>query len=154
MADITRWQPYDELTRMRDDISRIFAPFFSGGFFPGWQTSWGPSVDVRETDTHIEVSAEIPGVNPGDIDLTVTDDSLTIRGEIKHQADTNQQGFRRIERRYGSFQRTIPFPVAVKHEQATADYRNGILEVKIPKAQTGQTRVTRLKVGEQRQQVQ
>lgn len=153
MADIVRWNPYDELTRIRDDVSKVFAPFWSGGL-PGRTGAWGPSVDIKETDTHIEVSAEIPGIDPGELDVTVTDDSVTIRGEIKHEAATDKQGFHRVERRYGSFLRTIPFPVSVKQEQASADYHNGILMVTVPKAEVTKARVTRLKVSDRGNQLQ
>lgn len=155
MADIVRWNPYDELTRLRDEFTKTLAPFWSGsGLFSGHTGAWGPSVDVKETDTHIEVSAEIPGMNPSDLDITVTDDSVIIKGEIKHEAATNKQGFHRVERHYGSFQRTIPFPVAVKHEQATAHYHQGILAISVPKAETLETKVTRLKIDDQRGQLQ
>jgi HSP20 family protein len=154
VADLVRWNPYDELTRLRDDFSRMFAPLWGWGTSPSATARWGPSVDVRETDTHVELSAEIPGVSPGDLDLTITDDNLTIRGEVKHASETDQQGFRRIERRYGAFHRTIPFPVTVKHDQAVADYRNGILEVRVPKAEPGKTKALRLKINEDRPQLQ
>lgn len=153
MADLIRWNPYDEVTRMRDEFARIFSPFFSGTAFQGAGV-WGPSVDVRETDTTIEVSAEIPGVNPGDLDIAVSDDSLTIRGEVKQNTNTNERGFQRVERRYGSFARTIAFPVAVKHDQAAADYHNGVLTITIPKAESTQRKVTKVKVQERRDQLQ
>lgn len=154
VADLIRWNPYDELTRLREDFGRMLTPLLGWGSAPTAGAGWGPSVDVRETDTHIEVSAEIPGVNPGDLDLTITDDSLTIRGEVKHASESKEGGFRRVERRYGAFHRTIPFPVSVKHDEAVADYKNGILEVRAPKAEPGKARAIRLKIGEDRPQLQ
>ncbi|HHW10456.1 MAG TPA: Hsp20/alpha crystallin family protein [Firmicutes bacterium] len=156
MADITRWNPIDDISRWRDDVNRFFQGLLPWGDY-SWPRSlshWGPSVDVKETDTDVHIMAEVPGVDPGDIDITVTEDSLTIKGEVKHEEDQNREGYRRIERRYGSFHRVIPFPVKVKHDQATADYRNGILEVKVPKAEPGKMRAFRLKVTDQPKQLQ
>lgn len=145
MANLTRWNPFDEISRMRDDLSsflgqNIFSPWGDKG------ASWGPAVDVKETGSEIIVSAEIPGVNPDDLDMVVSEDSLTIRGEVKQESKTEEKGFYRAERRYGSFQRVIPFPVEVKHEQAAASYNNGVLEVKIPKADPASGKATRLRI--------
>ncbi len=150
MADIMKWNPFEDMLRIRDDFNRFFgtiSPWGEQGR-EGVSQAWGPSVDVHETADAVKVSVEIPGVNPGDLELTITDDSLTLRGEIKHQADTTEHGYRRIERRYGSFQRTIPFPVAVKHDQARADYQNGILQVTAPKAEPGKSKAIRLKIND------
>ena len=122
MTDLVRWNPYSELSRMRESIDRIFTPY------------WGPSVDVTETNGQISVSAEVPGIDPKDINLTISEDGLTISGEIKQDIDVDHQGYRHIERRYGSFHRSIPFPVAVKYDEAVAEYHNGILKVRVPKS--------------------
>lgn len=149
MRDITPWNPYSELQRVRDDFARLFGPVFP------WQSTDQfshsiPSVDVRETDTHVIVAADVPGVDPDDLDVTITDEALTIRGEVKQEQNTEQSGFRRIERRVGSFQRVIPFPVTVEHDQAVADCRNGVLEVRVPKADPGHSRSIRLEIRKER----
>ena len=145
MRDMIEWSPYRELQRMRDEF---------GGFFgPGSLMRWPeqlihsvPSADVSETDTHVIVTAEVPGVDPDDLDVTITDESLTIRGEVRQEQDTSERGFRRMERQYGSFHRVIPFPVSVKHNEAVASCRNGVLEVRVPKAEPGRGRAVRLKI--------
>ncbi|NLN18322.1 MAG: Hsp20/alpha crystallin family protein [Firmicutes bacterium] len=134
MTDLVRWNPYSELSRMRESIDRIFTPY------------WGPSVDVTETNGQISVSAEVPGIDPKDINLTISEDGLTISGEIKQDIDVDHQGYRHIERRYGSFHRSIPFPVAVKYDEAVAEYHNGILKVRVPKAATAKSKTLRLQV--------
>ncbi|MEA4883356.1 MAG: Hsp20/alpha crystallin family protein [Clostridia bacterium] len=151
MADLVPWTPFDDLQRMRDEMSRFFAPGWLAPFGERATANWGPSVDVRETPTHIVVSAEIPGVNPDDLDVTVTEGGLSLRGEIKQESDTKGQGYQRIERRYGSFARTIPFPVSVKHEQAAASYRDGVLQVTVPKAEPGGGKATKLRINQPRQ---
>lgn len=132
---------------MRDDLFRIFAPAFGwsgrGESGPGRFT---PSVDVTETATHVIVSAEVPGVDAKDLDVVLTEDTLTIRGQVAEKAEAAEGGYRRIERRYGAFERTIPLPAAVQHQQARAEYKNGILEVTAPKLGPDQTKATRLVV--------
>lgn len=151
MSNLIHWgSPLDDFQRMHDEINR----FFWGRHLPALGPSrefptysaWGPAVDVTETQNEVIVRAEIPGVNPDDLDLTVTEDGLSIRGEVKQETNAHEQGFRRIERRYGSFFRSIPFPVAVQHEMATADYTNGILEVKVPKAEHARSKSTKLRI--------
>lgn len=127
MADLARWSPFEEIARIQ-------------GF------AFGPAIDVRETDTHLIVEADVPGVDPENIDLVVTENGLTVRGEVKEEKKAQDQGFHRIERRYGSFQRTIPFPAPVRHEEAVADYKNGVLEVRVPKKEPDEKKATRLKI--------
>jgi HSP20 family protein len=148
LSDLVRWNPYDELARIRDEFNQAFAPFWTGRPWSGQMNRWIPSVDVKESAERIELSAEIPGVNPEDVDVTVSDDSVVIRGEVKQETMDNDLGYQRQERRYGSFQRTIPLPAAVKHEQTAIAYYNGILTLTMPKAEPGKTRSTRLKIGE------
>lgn len=138
-----------------DDVQPWFADLERTlwGRFPsppglGWAPwrEWGPAVDVAETENEIIVRAEVPGVRPEDIDITVSEDAVTVRGEVKQEFDASHHGYRRIERRTGSFARTVPLPVKVRHEEAQADYRNGILEVRVPKAEPGRGRSTRLRL--------
>jgi len=146
MSNIERWSPFRELDRMRE----LFAPGWFASF--PWDDEarphlpWGPAVDVRETKSEIIVHAEVPGVNPDDLEVTVRKDGLTLRGEVRHEERRDEGGYRRLERRYGHFHRTIPFPVAVKPDEARAEYRDGVLEVRAPKAQPEPTESVRLKV--------
>jgi HSP20 family protein len=136
MTDLVRWNPYSELSRMRESIDRVFAPF------------WGPSVDVAETNGHISVHAEIPGVDPDDFELMISEDGLTISGEVKQDSGIDRQGYRRIERRYGSFQRSISFPVSVKYDEAVAEYKNGILRIQVPKTTPAKSKTIKLQVND------
>ncbi len=145
MRDMIEWNPYRELQRMRDDLGGFFGP----GFLMRWPERWThslPSADVSETDTHVIVTADVPGVDPDGLDVTITDESLTIRGEVRQEQDTSERGYRRMERQYGSFHRVIPFPVSVKHDEAVATCRNGVLEVRAPKAEPGRGRAVRLRI--------
>ena len=156
MADLTKWEPFAELQRARDDFGRVFSRFFpwdsrSEEMFQGVR---GPSVDIRETETHYVVSAEIPGVEPKDLDVTVTDEALMLRGEVRERTEKNETGYRRIERRYGTFQRTIPLPAPIDAQQASAEYVNGVLEVRLPKADPAKGKGVRLQVKTDRQEWQ
>jgi len=133
MADIVRWDPLGEIQRVRDDFGRFFGrlwPWDHEGF-PAVRV---PSVDLRETGTHFVVSAEIPGVEPDDLDVIVTEDSVTLRGEVKERKEHDKTGYKRLERRYGAFHRTITLPAPVDPNQSTAEYVNGVLEVRLAKA--------------------
>ncbi|HEY8392760.1 MAG TPA: Hsp20/alpha crystallin family protein [Capillibacterium sp.] len=114
-------------------LPRSFGDFFRGG----WP---GPSVDLKETDQEIILEADLPGVNREDLDLTVDDQMVIIKGETKRDDTKEERGYHLTERRYGSFYRTIRLPVAVKAEQATATYRRGVLQVRIPKAEPAKKR--------------
>ncbi|TCL54749.1 heat shock protein Hsp20 [Hydrogenispora ethanolica] len=107
-------------------VPRGINDFFKGGNF-------GPSVDLRETDREIILHADIPGVNREDLDITVDENVVILKGEIKKDETRTEKGYHLSERRYGSFYRTIPLPAEVHSEQATARYKDGVLELRIPK---------------------
>ncbi len=136
--------PFGGMRRWREEMDRMFDRI---PFWQGWPGNFGgPSVDIRETDNKIVVSAEIPGVNPDDLDVTVAEDHITLKGEVKQSTDVDEQGYRFTERRYGSFHRVIPLPVEVRPNEATADYVNGILEIHAPKSAEAKTRSVKLRV--------
>lgn len=114
-------------------IPRSFSDFLRG-------TNFGPSVDLKETDQEIILEADLPGVNREDLDITVDNNMVMLKGETKRDETKEERGYHLTERRYGSFYRTIQLPVEVKADQATAKYRNGVLEVRIPKAEPAKTR--------------
>ncbi|MFQ6133937.1 MAG: Hsp20/alpha crystallin family protein [Armatimonadota bacterium] len=121
------------------DLDRWFDDFFGRSWLPAlWEdsTEW-PRVDVRDEDGQVLVRAEVPGVGKDDLDVTVTEDSVSIRGETKHehQEGDDDSGYYRRELRYGRFARTIPVPTPVQSDQASAKYRDGVLEIRIPKAE-------------------
>lgn len=143
MAQIERWNPFQELERVRESLlsSGWLAPLR----FPTAE-AWGPAIDVKETPSDIIVYAEVPGINPDDLEVVVEEGGLTVRGEIRQDIKQSEEGYHRVERRYGRFHRAIPFPVPVKPEQAVAQYRDGILEIRAPKADIHQRRGRRLNI--------
>jgi HSP20 family protein len=122
---------------LRKEIDEIFDNFFKGfdmePYFSGWRDGFTPSVDVVEDDKEIRVSAELPGMNEKDIEVTLNKESLTIKGEKKEEKEDKGKDYYHMERSYGSFTRTIPLPVDVDTDRAEATFKNGVLTVKIPK---------------------
>lgn len=125
------------IDRLHDEVDRLFEGFFSG--LPdirgreeeGWPIM--PEIDVRETDKEIQVTAELPGVEEKDLDLRIDEAGLTISGEKREEDESKEGNYYRTERRYGSFTRTIPLTAEVDADNTEADFKNGVLHVRLPK---------------------
>ena len=96
-------------------------------------TRWAPSVDMYETDDEVVVKAEVPGMSKEDLEVSVTEEAVTISGETTVDDEVNEDSFVRRERRYGKFTRRLPLPGSVHVDKATAKFTDGVLEVRIPK---------------------
>jgi len=143
--------PSDPFVTLRRELDRLFDDAFrSFGFGPSFgmtdRAAWAPSVDVRETDNSVEVLAELPGVDEKDIELTVADGVLTIRGEKKIDRQDKGEGWYMIERSHGTFVRSIPLPMEVDEGRASAAFKNGVLHVTLPAAPEAERKVHRIKV--------
>jgi HSP20 family protein len=132
---IIRWDPFDEVMTMRESMDRLFEDFFTRRPRSAGPLVWQPAVEVFETDSEIVVKAELPGIDPKNVSVTVTGDGLTIKGEARVEHEDKGRNYYRRELRYGSFQRTIALPTEVKSEETKAAFKHGILEVKVPKAE-------------------
>lgn len=130
--DLIRWDPRDDFLRLRDEVNRLFdLPFRLWGREGG---PWQPSIDVYETGDEVVVKAELPGIAPEDIDLRVTEEAVSLKGEMRQDQEERREGFYRRERRLGSFYRVVPLPAPVEPQKARATFRHGVLEVRAPKA--------------------
>jgi HSP20 family protein len=129
-----------EMNRLFEDFARGFdlTPVF------GYE-GFAPQVDVRETDDAVLVEAEMPGLEEKDFELTLTQSALTLRGEKRREHEEKGSVYR-YERSYGSFERTIPLPCEVEADQVKATYRNGVLDVTLPKTEAARTNVRRIEV--------
>ncbi len=130
--------PMSSIERFRSELDRLFEGFFQeglGGFdrLLSPITAWGPAVDISETEKEISVRVEVPGVDPNDLDLRVSGDVLVIAGEKKEESEENKKGYHHVERRFGSFHRTLRLPTEVDPEKVEAEFRNGVLTVRLGK---------------------
>lgn len=144
MANITRWEPAG-VTSLRDAMDRLFEDSFvrSSGLFPALRTE-APAVDIYQTDTDVVVKASLPGMKSEDVDISVTGDVITLKGEHKEEKEVKEEDYFRKEMRYGSFTRTLPIPVPVNVDKAEAEFENGVLTVRLPK--TEESKPTSVKV--------
>ncbi len=141
--------PWNDLRRLSEEVNRAFNDALSqnGDGTNVVTSSWAPAVDIRETTESFVLAADIPGVEPKDIEVTMEKGVLTIRGERKLEAreDGGEQGFRRVERLHGAFHRRFSLPDSADAEGITARGAHGVLEIVIPKKKTVQPR--RIEVG-------
>ena len=138
--EVTLWKPFTELTpfkefeRMRRDMDRLWDSFLEGG--PRRRSEergeWLPSLDVSETKNELVVKAEVPGMDPKDIDISLSDGVLTIKGEKKQEKEEKEADYHLIERSYGAFTRSIQLPKEVQGDKINASYKDGILRITLP----------------------
>ncbi len=135
------------------DINRMFEDFFgdfgslSNSFFRGDRSSFfTPKVNVSENDEQIDVSAELPGMDEKDIQVSLSENILTIKGEKKKDEEKKGKDFHHIERNYGSFQRTIKMPSEIVNDKIKASFKNGVLNVILPKSEKAKDKVRTIKV--------
>ena len=130
---IVRFDPFRELTSLQTEVNRMLNRF--GGETSVQRESWMPSMDVIETAEAIKLKADLAGMNPDDIQLEVQDNVLTISGERKFEDEVKDDKYYRIERRYGSFTRSLSLPQGVDADKIEASYENGVLEVTVSKVE-------------------
>ncbi|MGI6603893.1 MAG: Hsp20/alpha crystallin family protein [Firmicutes bacterium] len=145
---LIRWDPFQDLWQVREQVNRLFDHTLSHYPFASDRRGWQPVVDIYEDENEITVKAELPGVNRNDIDITITANSISLRGELRREEEHREEGYIRSERRFGQFFRTLPLPAEVKPEEARASFRDGILEIRAPKAEPGRNDGYKLKIEE------
>ena len=132
---ITRWDPFDEVLSMQRDLDRLFRRFGAGGGGDLVSSvAWMPRIDVKTEGDDMVVYAELPGLAPDDIDVSVTDGMLTIKGERKSESEEESGGWLIRERSYGTFERSLALPDGIDIDSIRADYSDGVMELRIPKA--------------------
>jgi HSP20 family protein len=142
--DLPAFRPLGTLWQ---DMDRLLDRAWGDEFWPA-RRSWMPPLDVEETENEVVVRAELPGVNPDDLDVSVSEDALTIAGEKKEEKEHKGRGYFRSECRYGSFRRTIPLPRGVDPDSIQAEYNNGILAVHLKKDVRAQPKRIPVKAGQ------
>jgi len=128
-----RNMPATTLSSLRDEMNELFNRFWSTASEPFGLAEWSPAMDVSESDDAVLVHAEIPGIDPKDLDISVVGDTLTIRGEKTDETEKCERNYHRVERRYGSFTRSLALPASVDAGKVTATAKQGVLEIRLPK---------------------
>ena len=140
---LARYNPLGELSSLQREMNRLFnerVPADAGGEAGLMAADWSPAVDVKETDNEYRITADIPGVDPKDIEVSVENGVLTIRGERSEESEDNEDNYRRVERFRGTFFRRFTLPETADAERIKAQGNNGVLEVTIPKQERAHRR--------------
>jgi HSP20 family protein len=151
--ELTPWKPSKQLDtwdfdRMRRQMDRIWDSFFE------WRPrvraeeegEWLPALDLTETPSDIVVKAEVPGLDSKDVDISLSDRILTIKGEKKQEREQKEENYHLVERSYGSFARSIHLPADVNSEKISASYKNGVLKIVLPKSEQARKKEVKIKV--------
>jgi HSP20 family protein len=147
MATLVRWEPFREFAALQNEMSRLVNDWAGGeGNGNGGSRSWVPSVDVWETDDDVVYAFDLPGIPEEKISVEVEEGALTVTGERERLHEIEGDRFYRYERRFGSFARTIGLPQGVKDDAIKADYRDGVLEIRVPKPE--QPKPRRIQIGD------
>ena len=135
----------DPFSMMRREMDRLFDEFrgVRGGLYEG---GFAPAVNVRQTDKGVEVTAELPGIDEKNVDVSIADNVLTIRGEKKDEKEQKEGGWQMSERSFGSFVRTIPMPMEVDEDKVSAQFKNGVLTVMLPTASDAERKTKKIDV--------
>ncbi len=134
MSNLTLWEPMREMITLREAMDRLFDDAFTRPLSISG-VSASPAIDMYQTDDNVVVKAALPGLNPEDVDITVTGETLTLRGEFKQETEQKDINYHVREQRSGSFQRAIMLPTDVQANKAKADFDNGILTITMPIAE-------------------
>ncbi len=147
---LMKWEPsaFRGITDLKKEMDKIFEDFF-GRRFPALSEedfAFAPAIDLSETDNEVIVKAAIPGVDKKDVSIKITDNLLTIKGEVKKEQEEKKKNYYRQEIAYGAFSRTIQLPADVKTEEAKANMKNGVLEIVIPKTEKAKAKEIKIDV--------
>jgi HSP20 family protein len=143
---IIRWQPFREIDTLQREVNRLFDSLTSDMTSFSGNAAFIPPAEIHETPDAIHLKLEIPGINANDLEVQVSADVVSISGERKSESTTEEKGMKRTEFRYGSFQRVFQLPARVQNEHVTADYKDGILSLVLPKAEAEKTKVVKVNV--------
>jgi len=148
MRTMNRWeQPFRGATTLQEQINRVFGDGVGRTGEESNLTPWAPCVDIYETENELVVKADLPDVNPQDLDIRVENNILTIRGERNFEDKVNEDNYLRIERTYGSFSRSFSLATSVNSEAIKADYQNGVLTLSIPKREEAKPKQIKVNLG-------
>ena len=152
---VARRRPFTDLSHWERDMERMFEDFWGRRMRPWWPERWSmpavleispPVVDFLEEKDEIVVKAELPGMDKDNIEVNLTDHTLTIKGEKKKEEEVKEENYYKSERFYGSFMRTLELPTDVHSDKVKASFKNGVLEVRLPKTEQAKAKETKVKI--------
>lgn len=146
---LVRWEPFREFDSIQRDMNRLFDQLIrtgDGGSSNG-DVAFMPAAEMEETPEAVHLRLEVPGLEAKDLDVQVTAEAVAITGERKSETKTQEKGMTRSEFRYGSFRRVIPLPTRIKNDQVQADYKNGVLNLTLPKAEEEKNKIVKVNIG-------
>jgi len=144
---IVKVDPFREISAMQDRMARLFGNVYLRDEDTGFRGSWAPAVDIFETGNHdLVIKAEVPGMTREDIEVSVENSTLVLKGTKKFDAEIKEENYRRIERAYGTFNRSFTLPNTVDATKVTAEYKNGVLTVKLPFREEAKPRTINVEV--------
>jgi HSP20 family protein len=146
MRTLTRWEPFHGATSLQDQVNRLFNDVLERRGEESSLTSWAPAVDIYETEQELVVKADLPDVDPKDLDIRVENNILTIRGERKFEKKVNEESYLRVERAYGSFARSFTLANTVNSDAIKAEYQSGVLTMTIPKKEEAKPKQIKVNV--------
>jgi HSP20 family protein len=144
---LNRWEPFRGASTLQEQVNRLFGNALERSAEESNLTSWAPAVDIYETEHELVVKADVPEVDPKDLDIRVENNILTIRGERKFEKKVNEENYLRVERAYGTFSRSFSLANTVNSEAIKADYQNGVLTLTIPKREEAKPKQIKVNVG-------
>jgi HSP20 family protein len=134
---VVKWDPFRDLLSIQDRMNTLFEQTLSRSRAEEGiaASTWTPAVDIYETPDTVEMKAELPGLSQDDIEIQIRNNTLTLRGERRFAKEAQEENYLRIERAYGAFQRSFTLPATVQQEKIRAVFRDGVLELTLPKAE-------------------
>jgi len=150
---LVRWEPFHNLVSVQSRMNRIFDEAFRGQPGPSeddWALggNWAPAVDIFEHEDNIVLKAELPGIDPTDVDIHVENNVLSLRGERKFESEVKREDCHRVERAYGTFSRSFTLPSIVDTAKIKAEYKDGVLQVTLPQKEEAKPKQISIAVGE------
>jgi HSP20 family protein len=143
MATLVRWEPFRELSTLHSEMSRLMNGLLEGN--GRTSQSWVPALDVWETDDELVYAFDLPGIPEQNIDVELSDDTLTVTGKREHRAEVEGDRFYRFERRFGTFSRAVGLPQGTDESKVKAEYKDGVLEIRVAKPEEQKPR--RIQIG-------
>lgn len=146
LDELKHWEPFGEIDALRKEMNKLFEQFPFGERADSKEFPFVPAAELDETDAEVHLKLEIPGMTAEDLEIEVMDEAVAIKGERKSEAKTEEEGMVRSEFHYGKFERLVPMPAPVKKEEVSAEYKDGVLNLTLPKSPAEKKEAVKVKV--------